>query len=309
MVQNQRQKYTQIQSTKTVSENRTLYDEFGNFFDKDELKQLRSIPAGKSKDSTFILTCMRFLYRDLSVLNNRSVTGRAFKKQKKTPLSPWKSTLIKKMLNQRLESENGLDEVVILERMRNVVRLMKNAIGKLQPKNLLVDLIQTHDESSQLQSSQASKIPSELEKQNNMNHQSPQQPIYLSKLNTANGESTTYQSMHANSSTFHFQPLPTQIERPNFEFTDKYNYQSMQHSRIPPEFNHQYNHLNYNQRQPFQMNPSSLYFSPPLIDQFDSYYSNQLQQTEYSYRFDASNSAQTYTNEDVDEKPPDFTIQ
>lgn len=125
--------------TEAIEMNPTLFNEFGNFFNSNELKQLRSVPSGKSRDSTFVLKCMRFLYTDLAVSANRSVTGRSFKGQKKQAMSPWKSTLIKKMLGQRLDTEDELDGITILVRLNNVHKLMRHAISKLQPKTPVVN--------------------------------------------------------------------------------------------------------------------------------------------------------------------------
>lgn len=52
----------------------SLFDEFSGVFKKNELRKWRSKSSGQSNDSTFVLNCMRFLYTDLSILNNLSVT-------------------------------------------------------------------------------------------------------------------------------------------------------------------------------------------------------------------------------------------
>lgn len=51
-------------------QNPTLFTEYSGIFTETQLKKLRSFKSGKSTDSTFILNIMRFLYPELSVLNN-----------------------------------------------------------------------------------------------------------------------------------------------------------------------------------------------------------------------------------------------
>lgn len=109
------------------------FSEFSGVFSDHQLKKLRSIKSGKTKDSKFILECMRFLYPDPTVLNDRSVTGKAFNKQKKCELTPTKINIMKKILNQRLESEEDLSEYDAFIRLERVNKLMKDAIGKLRP--------------------------------------------------------------------------------------------------------------------------------------------------------------------------------
>lgn len=113
-----------------------LFNEFSAFFQKEQLNKLRSIPSGKSRDSTFVLTCMRFLYPDKNVLKNISVTGRKAKCEKKEKMSQENVDILKKMLKQRLLSEESLDGFSISERMKNINKLIKDAIYKIRsPKN------------------------------------------------------------------------------------------------------------------------------------------------------------------------------
>lgn len=122
--------------------NQTLFSEFDGVFSKQQLKKLRSIPSGKKKDSTFVLACMRFLYPDTNILKNRSVTGRTFKKEKKREMTPTKVKFITKILNERLVSENGLDQ---FDRLERVNKLMKDAIMKLKPSKQMPIEIEPND--------------------------------------------------------------------------------------------------------------------------------------------------------------------
>lgn len=111
----------------------SLFRDFNGVFSKEQLKKLRSIPSGKRKDSTFVLACMRFLYPDPNILNDRSVTGRAINKIKKREMTPTKVKIITRILNERLESEKGLDEIEAFQRLDRVKKLIKDAIVKLKP--------------------------------------------------------------------------------------------------------------------------------------------------------------------------------
>lgn len=122
-----------------TNECQSQFSEFSGVFSDQQLRKLRSIKSGKTKDSTFILQCVRFLYPDPSVLSDRSVTGKTFNKQKKREMTPTKIHIITKMLNQRLQSEENLSESDAFQRLGRVKRLTKDAIMKLKPsrKNII----------------------------------------------------------------------------------------------------------------------------------------------------------------------------
>lgn len=109
-----------------------LFTEFNGLFDNEQLRKLRSISSGKSKDSNFVLNCMRYLYPHPSVLENRSVTGRQFKKMKKAELTPEKVRVVTRMLAERLNSEEGIDDSTVSQRLHNVKTLIRYAITKLR---------------------------------------------------------------------------------------------------------------------------------------------------------------------------------
>lgn len=111
-----------------------LFDEFNGHFNDNQLKQLRSVPSGKSRDSSFVLALMRFLYPNASVLCKKSVTGKKRNKIAKEKLTPQKKTIIIDMLKERICSEKGVDDLSVLQRMKNVNRMIKNAIEKITMK-------------------------------------------------------------------------------------------------------------------------------------------------------------------------------
>lgn len=71
-------------NTQADPANQSLFAEFSNIFAEKDLIILRSISSGKSRDSTFVLKCVEFLYRDHSVLQNMTVTGKCRNKKKQT---------------------------------------------------------------------------------------------------------------------------------------------------------------------------------------------------------------------------------
>lgn len=101
-----------------------LFHEFNGEFNQQQLRQLRSIPSGKSRDSSFVLTVMRFFNPNSSVLSKKSGTGKKRNKVAKEELTPRKKTLITEMLKQRICSEAGLNDMSIFQRMERVNKLI-----------------------------------------------------------------------------------------------------------------------------------------------------------------------------------------
>lgn len=109
----------------------SLFSEFRNTFSEIQLKELRSVPSGISRDSTFVLKCMRFLYTDASVLLHISMTGKPFKQQKKEKMCEKNVDVIKKILNQRIASEE-IDLINVSIRMRRLSKLIRDAIDTIR---------------------------------------------------------------------------------------------------------------------------------------------------------------------------------
>lgn len=125
------------------SNNDLLYEEFSERFEDVELKQIRSIHAGESNDSKFVLNIMRFLYKnETEKLKNRSATGRKFMNTSKLEVSFEKKNLMAEMLNERVAYElknitNSAQQY--LRRTRNLNKLIRYGIH-----NILTGLEKIH---------------------------------------------------------------------------------------------------------------------------------------------------------------------
>lgn len=75
-------------------------------FSDEEQKTLNSTPISQESDATYFRCLLEFLYKDdLSVLNNRSVTGRTPKKGPEFKcISPDKKEIIFKKFSERLQN-------------------------------------------------------------------------------------------------------------------------------------------------------------------------------------------------------------
>lgn len=101
------------------------YAEFAGIFNDNQLKALRAIENAVSKDSTFILAILRFLYEDeLDKLSNLSLKGKT-----KNKLPDEKLNIIKQMFDIRLRialnTENTAD---IKDRSSRLNKLLTAAI-------------------------------------------------------------------------------------------------------------------------------------------------------------------------------------
>lgn len=91
------------------------FDEFKQFFSRDELRNFRSICDDSSGDSTFIRTVLLYLYKDdVNMLCTKSLYGSEAKTIKKkdgkliqttskTPLTPRKVVLLKQIYAERID--------------------------------------------------------------------------------------------------------------------------------------------------------------------------------------------------------------
>lgn len=92
---------------KTSTSLELVYTQFQDSFTDDELAILRSIDGSISSDSSFVLTCVRSLYKnDMERLKNISVTGRSRTKEQKNEMSPQKIKLITDIFGERLKTMN-----------------------------------------------------------------------------------------------------------------------------------------------------------------------------------------------------------
>lgn len=118
-------------ATMKLSERDTelIFTKFKNKFNDNELATLRSIDSKISSDSSFILTCIRYLYKnDMNRLNNISVTGRSrIKNNQKVQMSPEKREIIAEIYKERLGSLN-INENENIQRQKQVNEHIKRAI-------------------------------------------------------------------------------------------------------------------------------------------------------------------------------------
>lgn len=79
---------------------KTVFSQFADIFSQEELSALRSIPSSSSKDSTFVLQTIRYLYKEnLSVLSSRTSSS---SRENKKPISPEKKNIIQQIFHERL---------------------------------------------------------------------------------------------------------------------------------------------------------------------------------------------------------------
>lgn len=107
-IQSLRTQLQQVQQQVTTNSSiNDLYTHFEEEFDKDTLAELRSIDGAIPSDSTFILACVRSIYKhDMNRLKTTSLTGRNRNGQQKQAMSPKKSNVLKKIFDERLNALN-----------------------------------------------------------------------------------------------------------------------------------------------------------------------------------------------------------
>lgn len=117
-----------------------------DIFTPNEVKYLEAMPLDKSADSTFVLKCLEFAYKnDTSVLRNKTlmgtqesvvfVDGEAMTQAKKDPLTPIKVQRIKGLFMERL-SKCQIDSTVFGQRIKdsNVNKLFATGILNISKK-------------------------------------------------------------------------------------------------------------------------------------------------------------------------------
>lgn len=114
------------EEVKQTTNRQELFKDFENQIQPKDMENLRSIKPGPKADSSVVLSMMRILYRpNLSILKNKSVSGKSFKGQAKEPLTPKKIKLIQAMMTERIQSENTSDTE---ERIAKTSRHLRAAI-------------------------------------------------------------------------------------------------------------------------------------------------------------------------------------
>lgn len=88
-------------TTTSSSSYEPSFSAFSNEFNVDQLSELRSIGAIKSKDPTFVTVALKFLYDGRHVdLKGKTVTGR----YGRNPITPSKRTTLEKLFTERIHS-------------------------------------------------------------------------------------------------------------------------------------------------------------------------------------------------------------
>lgn len=75
-------------------------------FTANDLKNFQSVRSGAKHDCTFVFNVVKAMYRnDLDILRGKSVTGRS-KNSDKSVMTPDKTAIVKKMLEERVMNEH-----------------------------------------------------------------------------------------------------------------------------------------------------------------------------------------------------------
>lgn len=108
---------------------KSQYAEFSDILSDDTIATLRSINDSYNKDSTFILTAMKHLYRnEMPRLKSITFSGRVG--SNKVQMSPKKKQTLKELFTERVK--NLADPV---DRMKNFGKHVKDAIYNINKAN------------------------------------------------------------------------------------------------------------------------------------------------------------------------------
>lgn len=117
---------------KEIESKYTFNDQFGKILSSEQLGRLRSIGTMPKDDSTFVFTCVNFLYEDRShELQSKSLTGKGKNKEKMTPE---KVKLLGQLYEERLNNL-AIDEIAQRDRQKKLNVLIKNAIRNINKMN------------------------------------------------------------------------------------------------------------------------------------------------------------------------------
>lgn len=103
-----------------------MFKKFEENIDPATLKKLRNIQMGQKQDSSFVLLLVRhFYWNDLSILFNRTASGKG-----KTPITPAKKTVMQEILKERVLLEES-DEIHVDLRANRINILINDAIANI----------------------------------------------------------------------------------------------------------------------------------------------------------------------------------
>lgn len=107
------------------------FQTFSGIFSDTTIDSFKSIINSKSKDSFFILTAIKDLYRsDLEKLKKRTYSGRVNTKNSKEPISPEKKKILTDVFQVRVKREPDGES-----RMKNLGKHIKVSIENINKTN------------------------------------------------------------------------------------------------------------------------------------------------------------------------------
>lgn len=104
------------------------YGSFRNDFSEEVITALKLIEDSEQKDTAFIQTAMKYLYRD----NLEQLKGKTYSGRTKEAVSPKKVEILTKLFNERIRHLNDQDKA---NRKRYLGRAIKNAIENINKSN------------------------------------------------------------------------------------------------------------------------------------------------------------------------------
>lgn len=142
-----------------------LFSRHEQYFERDELIELRSIGKGQRRDSIFMTKCLQFLYKsDLGRLAKKCVGERKLKG--KSTVTPSKKVVLKSMLCERVESE-GVDAETVMKRCGRMNRLIGDGIYTISKRPEVIDSTAMENE-IEIQAPTTINIPTLPTAQNNL---------------------------------------------------------------------------------------------------------------------------------------------
>lgn len=209
-------KKLQLQLHNSTNTDKNIFEQYVKYFTSSQMIELRSMPQGERKDSTFVTKCMDYLYGGKHNLIDRVATNVKVPAGKK-PISPEKIKIISGMLQERLNSEDLSDELSS-HRFSRLNMLLNNAIctaRKIQ-NPVSSSIVESHLAPNATQTTpNTSKEP-----MSNTPHQANQMQIMPNTSNVSMFN-TPYQAneMHGTYQQTHYAPIPqTQHPYPYMQY-------------------------------------------------------------------------------------------
>lgn len=128
----------QLMEKNSIKTQRMLFTDFEQYFEQDQMKTLRSINKGKSKDSTFVTQIMEYIYP--GGVGGKCVSSKRGRKERenRAVISPDKRDILKEMLTERITNEN-VPETDVFERCGRLNTIIGYAITTLRKRAISAD--------------------------------------------------------------------------------------------------------------------------------------------------------------------------